>query len=183
MGTLLSSTLSTLLVAGSILGMAPRALSGQAAPVKVDPSWLTVNPPATAAGLTLVAGLTDANGGMNFDGATKGGLTLTVPVKWYVTLHFVNRDPNFPHSVEVTAFVDPVPATPGKPAFAGAASKDLSQGVATDSKEDVRFTADQAGSYLIVCGVPGHGTAGMWLRLVVSSTATKPELEATPSAY
>jgi uncharacterized cupredoxin-like copper-binding protein len=40
----------------------------------------------------------------------------------------------------------------------------------------MRFAAQPAGEYLIACGVPGHGAAGMWLRLRVSATATIPQL-------
>jgi uncharacterized cupredoxin-like copper-binding protein len=36
------------------------------------------------------------------------------------------------------------------------------------------FTANKAGTYLIVCGVPGHATSGMYIRFVVSSDATAP---------
>jgi sulfocyanin len=125
----------------------------------------------------LTAGMTPANGGMNFDGATKGALTLTVPVKWHVVLHFMNNDDNMPHSAEVTALQTPVPAAPGKPVFPGAESKDATQGVNAGSRQDVHFTADHPGSYVIVCEVPGHGAAGMWIRLAVSATATRPEVQ------
>src|SRR5207245_1485224 len=40
----------------------------------------------------------------------------------------------------------------------------------------LRFAAQPAGDYLIACGVPGHGAAGMWIRLRVSGTAKTPEL-------
>lgn len=182
MGTLLNATFRCLATLPLILCVGAAALPGQAASVKVDPSWLTANAATSSTGFKLVAGMTGANGGMNFNGATKGELTLTVPVNWHVTLHFVNNDPNLPHSVEVTAFTDPVPATPGKPAFAGAVSKDATLGVGTGAKEDVRFTADQAGAYLILCAVPGHAAAGMWIRLTVSATATMPEVQASTPA-
>jgi hypothetical protein len=45
----------------------------------------------------------------------------------------------------------------------------------------MRFAAQPAGKYLIVCGVPGHGAAGMWIRLRVSATAQAPALLLTPS--
>lgn len=182
MGALLNTHIGRFLVAASLLGAAPRSLPAQAGSVKVDPAWLTVNTAKSTVGFRLVAGLSGANGGMNFDGATKGGLTLTVPLKWQVTLHFENNDPNLPHSVEVTPFTAPPPAMPGKPAFAGAVSKNASQGVGADSKEDIRFAADQAGSYMIICAVPGHAAAGMWIRLTVSATATRPEVEVSPPA-
>jgi len=45
----------------------------------------------------------------------------------------------------------------------------------------MRFAAQPAGEYLIFCGVPGHGAAGMWIRLRVSATATTPALLLTPA--
>jgi sulfocyanin len=177
----LNASLSILVLAAALLGAAaPQALSGQAGPVKVDPSWMTVKAADSTVEFRLVAGLTPANGGMNFDGATKGALVLTVPVKWHVILHFVNDDENMPHSAEVTAVQVPPPATPGKPAFPGAESKDAALGVNAGSKQDIHFTAAQPGSYLIVCAVPGHAAAGMWIRLAVSATATRPEVQAAP---
>lgn len=167
------------MIAAALLGaVAPRALSGQANPVKIDPSWMTVKAADSTVEFRLTAGMTPANGGMNFDGATKGALTLTVPVKWHVVLHFMNDDENMPHSAEVTSLQNPLPAAPGKPVFPGAESKDATMGVNAGSKQDVRFTADQPGSFVIVCEVPGHGAAGMWIRLAVSATATRPEVQA-----
>jgi hypothetical protein len=46
----------------------------------------------------------------------------------------------------------------------------------------MRFAAQPAGEYLIFCGVPGHGAAGMWIRLRVSAPAQAPALLRTPSA-
>jgi sulfocyanin len=160
-----------------LLGAIP--LAGQS-PAKVDPSWMTVRAADSTVEFRAVAGLTPANSGMNFDGAGTGGLTLTVPVGWHVILHFANNDENMPHSLIVTKFENPVPVTPSVAAFAGAASKDASQGVGVGSKQDLRFKANQAGSYLIICGVPGHGAAGMWIKLTVSASAPKPAVASGP---
>jgi len=48
------------------------------------------------------------------------------------------------------------------------------------AKDKMRFTAQPAGEYLFFCGVPGHGLAGMWIRLRVSSEAKAPALLTTP---
>jgi plastocyanin len=69
-----------------------------------------------------------------------------------------------------------------RPAFAGAESKDATQGANMGSMQDLHFTADQPGSYMIVCAVPGHGAAGMWIRMVVSPTATRPDVETGSAA-
>jgi uncharacterized cupredoxin-like copper-binding protein len=36
--------------------------------------------------------------------------------------------------------------------------------------------ANKAGAYMIFCAVPGHGLAGMWIRLKVSPTEKRPTL-------
>jgi len=175
--------MGSLALAAAVLVSAPRILPGQGQALKIDPSWMAVHAGESTVEFQLVAGLTPANGGMNFDGANGGVLTLTVPVKWHVTLHFRNDDENMPHSVEVIPGSFSPPVTPGStPAFAGALSKDASQGVNVGSKQDLHFTANQTGSYLIVCAVPGHGAAGMWIRLVVSASATKPAMDVGPPA-
>ena len=94
--------LMTRIGAGALLlalGSAP--LAAQAATPAVDPGWLKVDTAARTVAVTLVAGLTPANGGMNFNGFGTGKLTVTVPMGWTVTLHYKNQDQILPHSVEV----------------------------------------------------------------------------------
>src|SRR5207245_1758453 len=100
-----------------LLLCAPRALAQAPNGAKIDPAWLRADSVNHSAELRLVAGLTDRNGGMNFNGFSRGGLLLTVPKGWSVVLHFKNQDQNLPHSVEVIADTDPVPAGPVPQAF------------------------------------------------------------------
>ena len=53
------------------------------------------------------------------------------------------------------------------------------QGLQAREADDLRFVANRAGSFIVFCAVPGHGAAGMWIRLVVSDTARRPSLAAT----
>src|SRR3989454_10581615 len=57
----------------------------------------------------------------------------------------------------------------------------LDQGLVSEATDTIRFTAQPAGDYLIFCGVPGHGAAGMWIRFQVSASATAPALRLTPA--
>jgi FtsP/CotA-like multicopper oxidase with cupredoxin domain len=149
------------------------------APVRIDPTWLEVD--TATAEFSLIAGLGGINGGMNFNGATNGALTLVVPVGWHVVLNFRNADPNMPHSAVVIPAVTPVPAAAGRPAFAGATTRQPDQGLATGARQRMRFAADRGGAYMIFCAVPGHGMAGMWIRLDISASATRASLAQTPA--
>jgi hypothetical protein len=94
-----------------------------------------------------------------------------------VVLRFVNHDANLPHSAEVVDTTKPMPAGPVEPpAFPRAMTIRLMQGLGAGEADSVRFVANHAGSYMIFCAVPGHGLAGMWIRLKVSPTDKRPTL-------
>ena len=143
---------------------------------KIDPTWLRTDAARKTVDFKLVAGLTNNNGGMNFNGFGRGGLVLTVPQGWTVALHFKNEDPNLPHSVEVIPEAAAIPTGPVPPAFEHATTGRLEQGFSTGQGAEIRFVTGKAGSFLVFCAVPGHGAAGMWVRLAVSEAADKPAL-------
>lgn len=152
-----------------------------AAPSRSDPAMLTFDTAARTVTFELVAGMTTANGSLNFNGTKGGALTLVVPRGWRVTLDFTNHDKNLPHSAQVIAGQGALPMGPGTTAFAGAASTDPETGVpATAPMEPIRFVAETAGEYRIFCAVPGHGMAGMWMRLRVDPAAAAPSIS-TPN--
>lgn len=170
---------------GVVVGMGiplavPAADAQTAKAGKVDPSWLHVDSARKTTEFKLIGGLTELNGGMNFNGFSRGGLALTVPQGWNVVMHFKNEDPNLPHSVEIIADADPVPVGPVPPAFDHATTGRLDQGFAAGQGADIRFVADKVGSFLIFCAIPGHGAAGMWIRLTVAAGANQPALATTP---
>jgi|SRR5712671_1159298 len=165
------------LIAGAML------LSGRAGlaqtPPAIDCNWLTVDTTTKTATFQLIAGLTGLNGALNFNGFKDGGLTFTVPVSWNVVMDFTNHDGMLPHSAEVIDSVKPLPAQPVDPAFPRAQTVRLAEGLAPEQKDSFRFVANKAGSYLIFCGVPGHGLAGMWIRFKVSATDKRPTMSST----
>jgi len=124
----------------------------------------------------LVAGQTPADGGFNFNGYGHGGMTIVVPVGWKVVVQFKNASV-LPHSALIapsTAAQSGVPPT--TPVFAGGATKDLSAGLAQGATATFSFTAAKPGTYAVVCGVPGHATAGMWDKLIVAGSARAPSV-------
>src|SRR5213593_4408687 len=179
-------------VAG-LLALATRAVAqdGTASPT-VDPRWLAADTASKTAMFQLIAGLTGANGALNFNGFRDGELTLTVPLGWSVVMQFrmrqhavviaeLHHDGMLPHSAEVIQDTHPLPTQPVTPAFPRAVTVRLAEGLPSEGRDDLRFIADQGGSYLIFCGVPGHGAAGMWIRLEVSGSVRQPSLAATPA--
>lgn len=166
--------------AGAAAVLAAGSAGAQAAPA-IDQSWLAADPATKTATFSLTAGLTPFNGALNFNGFRDGGLTLVVPVGWTVAVNFANHDGMLPHSAEVIQDQSPVPGgATDKPAIERAYTNQLAEGLAPQSRDKMRFAAQPAGEYLFFCGVPGHGRAGMWIRLRVSSEASAPALLATP---
>ena len=170
-------------MAAGLMSLATR-LPAQTAPggarAQVDGSQLTVDSATKTATFQLVAGQSKLNSGLNFNGFNDGKLTLTVPQNWNVVVQFINKDPNLPHSAEVVDTTKPMPAGPMDPTFPRAMTTKLMVGHASGETDTFRFVANKPGSYLIFCAVPGHGLAGMWIRLTVSPTDKRPALTPTP---
>lgn len=157
---MVAATLAALPVAG--LGAAG-AHSSKAAPTWISAKGTTVN-------LTLVAGYNQDTAGFNFNGYAKGKMTVTVPTGAKVIIKFSNKA-SLPHSVAVTAYAKRT-AMSFPDAFKGANSPNPSQGITSGhAPQTVTFTANKAGTYAIVCAVPGHAAAGMWDTLKVANQA------------
>jgi sulfocyanin len=163
-----------------LIVMAPARPASAQQQQQVDPAWLTYDPDAKTVRFQLIAGLTGLNGALNFNGFRDGELTLVVPQGWHTEIPFRNHDGMLPHSAEVIAAQTPLPTQPVAPAISRAFTLNLGTGVPPEGTDDMRFVAEPAGEYLIFCGVPGHGVAGMWIRLRVSATAGTPALLRTP---
>lgn len=126
--------------------------------------------PAGEAAFTLVAGQTQDNGGLNFNGASHGHPVLTVPVGARVQLTLVNRGA-MPHSLQVIPFAPTPPvAALARPAFPGAETPNPRDGTAPGQSAGAAFTAATPGRYLLICGVPGHALAGMYGILDVAAS-------------
>jgi uncharacterized cupredoxin-like copper-binding protein len=163
-----------------ILGLLLVAARAQAQ--TVDPAWMDADSAAKHVTFALVAGVPGVSGGLNFNGFTNGGLTFVVPVGWRVTFAFGNQDRSLTHSFEVITPRSPLPIQAVTPTIPGAGSKELLLGLSPDHRlEMVSFTATPPGEYLVYCAVPGHGMAGMWVRLRIDAKAGAPQLLATPT--
>jgi sulfocyanin len=141
--------------------------------------FLSYSPAAHVLWLRLVTGYTDINNTLNFNGATEGAHMVSVPVGWRVEAVVENRA-DLPHSAVVLTSTATLPTAPTIPAFSGAHTTDAASGAGAMTSRTLAFIADRAGSYQIVCGVPYHSQAGMWMGLVVSDTATVPAYTVRP---
>src|SRR2546427_7394053 len=79
---------------------------------KIDPAWLRADAASKTADFKLVAGLTAANGGVNFNGVSQGGPVLAGPQAWNSLFHLKNQGPHLPHPA---ASIPQKPAVPGRP--------------------------------------------------------------------
>ena len=132
--------------------------------------------------LTLIAGKTNDNSSFNFNGFSKGKMTLTVPVGWTVVVRYQNFSP-LRHSFDVIPYSGKQPdAPPPPPVFKGATTRDPVSGIGVGKNETITFVAGTAGKYEYLCGVAGHAPAGMWNYLVVSSTAKVPSVQPAGAA-
>lgn len=164
-------------------GTARRAREGAAEASRVAASraaaLLSVDAGGRAARFVVRAGLADvAQPELNFNGATMGELELRVPVGWTVSLDFSNVG-QAAHSVRVVRDRE-LPVTVEGAALPGAESPGAEQGTPTGGAHVVTFRASRAGRYRIACAVPAHGFAGMWLRLTVDPSLTRPSVHGFP---
>lgn len=136
------------------------------------PSWFHVN--GNNVDIDIVAGATADNNHWNFNGATNGAMTITVPQGAQVTVNFKNADPAMAHSIGVGPSTTPLPATPApSPAIPGAITPnaaDATKATKANEKASFSFVASQPGEYTLLCYVPGHALAGMWVKLSVGGT-------------
>ena len=175
---------SLLLAALAVSGLAVSTSAQQPPTVAaqtIDPTWLSFDAATKRVTFALTAGLTPFNGALNFNGFRDGELTLVVPVGWSMVVNFTNHDGMLPHSAEVILDDGATPLRPTDPAIQRAYTRDLETGVQAGGGKDVmRFTAQLAGNYRFFCAVPGHGVAGMWIRLKVDASVTVPSMVLSP---
>ena len=141
-----------------------------------QPAWLSWDAAAKVTTIALTAGATSANSKWNFNGASHGGLTITVPLGSKVVIEFSNNDAANAHSVGVVVPKKPIPASGDGMTFVSptASTVPFTRGTPRGKTERFDFQATAAGSYWLFCGVPPHGTGGMYVNFVVSKTVKAP---------
>jgi sulfocyanin len=147
------------------LSLIAGASGAVAAPAGKAPTWIVTK--GKTVNLTLIAAY---KGGFDFNGYSKGAMTITVPTGDTVNVTFSNAS-SIPHSAQFIAFAKTPPVSSVSTAFKGANSPNPTNGTAKGTTQKFSFKANKAGKYLLICAVPGHAAAGMWDNLVVASSA------------
>jgi hypothetical protein len=121
------------------------------------PLSLSSDSAAKTVSFTLVAGYNGANSGLNLDGHSGGNLEIDAPQGWAVTVTCSNKGP-LNHSCAVVA-----DEAASQPLFTGATTQNPGAGLPAGQQESFTFKPDRAGTFRIVCLVPGHEPEGMWI--------------------
>jgi hypothetical protein len=137
------------------------------------PPWIEVDSAAHTVSLTLEVRRDSVSGAVLLNGFRSGGVQVVVPLSWTVRWHWLNADSSA-HSLVVMAEREKLPLEGGRPALENAVSRSLLQGLNSGQRDESTFSADAAGWYWILCGVPGHAIAGEWIGLKVDREASWP---------
>lgn len=143
------------------------------------PTNFVVQQPVRASVILHVYAAEDGkNNDMNFDGYGNGAMTITIPLGWHVTVKFYNTDPSQAHSAMIVPQKDHNLSviSPALVAFPHAYTPNPNIGTVSGGAATFHFVASRAGSYALVCGVPGHAQMGMWDHFVVSKTTKRARL-------
>ncbi|HLJ60057.1 MAG TPA: sulfocyanin-like copper-binding protein [bacterium] len=153
-------------VAFLLLGTATTVLgAGTVPPVGYDGATHTVS-------LSLTAAQADA---YNFNGYAGGALVVKVPTGSTVQVTMRNVAADVSHSVLVAPWDQRTKGSGFTPAFPGAAPADFETGITShDPPLHFTFSARSAGTYALLCGVPGHALIGMWDELDVVDGLSAP---------
>lgn len=160
------SGLVAALAIASHLAAAPVAAQGAALP-----GWITVDSAGRTVNLSLEVLGAGAGGSATIAGYDHGKIQVVVPANWTVKWTWVNRDSSANHSLVVMAEREKLPTEGGRPALENAMTRAVTVGMKPGQRDVTTFTADQAGWYWLLCGVPGHAIAGEWIGLKVDREA------------
>ena len=155
---------------GLVVGHATAQTPGAGAPADAAPPWLIADEAAKTVTLPLlVTRGSDGSGLIN--GHRKGELQIVVPLNWTVQWDWRNADSASPHSLVVMAERERLPTEGGRAVFTNAMTRTLTAGLPAGQGDRTTFTAEEAGWYWLLCGVPGHAIAGEYLGLRVDPEA------------
>ncbi len=160
---------------------APPAPAAPAVPAAADstprgapqvPDWLVADSAARTVTLALRVTPAPDGGAALINGHRSGDLQIIVPLGWTVQWDWQSADSTAPHSLVVMAEREKLPTEGGRAAFTNAMTRMLTDGLRPGQGDRTTFTADEAGWYWMLCGVPGHALGGEYIGLRVDPEAT-----------
>jgi len=162
--------LTGVLIASSLVAISGSLPAFSAPRVKADPKWVSYNSSTHVVKLTIIASYAQPT--YNFDGASSGALTITVPLHSRIKVTFTNASAMMPHGAEIVKYTGSLPGSPPPaPAFKGATSPNYLHGTQPGDVQHFSFVAGKAGKYLLICPVHNHVSHGHWDWFVVSAKA------------
>ena len=135
------------------------------------PDWVAVDSAGETVSLSLEAQPGGPDGIAPLNGHHHGDLQLVVPLGWTIKWTWINRDSAAAHSLVVMAEREKLPNEGGQPALENAMSRAVTTGLKPGQRDVTTFTAEQAGWYWMLCGVPGHAIRGEWIGLKIDRAA------------
>jgi ABC-type transport system substrate-binding protein len=135
------------------------------------PDWLVADSAARTVTLALRVTPAPEGGAALINGHRSGELQIIVPLDWTVQWDWQSADSTAPHSLVVMAEREKLPSEGGRAAFTNAMTRMLTDGLRPGQGDRTSFTADQAGWYWMLCGVPGHALQGEFVGLRVDPEA------------
>lgn len=135
------------------------------------PAWMVADSAARTVSLTLETTGSAAGSSALINGYRSGGIQIVVPRDWTVTWHWRSSDSTAPHSLVLMAEREKLPLQGDRPALQNAMTRMATAGLKAGQTDVTTFTADEAGWYWLLCGVPGHAVAGEWIGVRVDPDA------------
>lgn len=135
------------------------------------PPWLVAD--SSDRTVTLAFQVTPApdGGAALLNGYRNGELQIVVPLNWTVQWDWRSADSTALHSLVVMAEREKLPTEGGRAAFTNAMTRSVTDGLRVGQGDRTNFTADQAGWYWMLDGVPGHALKGEYIGLRVDPDA------------
>ena len=148
------------------------ALLALATPGDTLPPWIGVDAAQHTVTLTLDVTRPAGAGAALLSGEHVGSVQVVVPRGWTVQWRWKNADESGPHSLVVMQEREKLPMEGGRAAFTNAMTRAVTTGLPAGGTDNTSFTAEDAGWFWVLCGVPGHAIAGEWIGLKVDAAAS-----------
>jgi hypothetical protein len=155
----------------AVLASPPHRAVAQTTSAAADVPWLSSDSASRTASIRLDVTRPAGSESALLNGLRAGRAQIVVPLNWTVRWEWVSADSSAPHSLVVMVEREKLPTEGGRPAFDNAMTRSAAAGLAVGQKDQTTFTADQAGWYWMLCGVPGHALAGEYIGLRVDPEA------------